>query len=451
MKLFRQPIFGLATHFRWLRIGSIFAIFLLVGLLKLDNDFGWHLMSGQYILQHGVPATDIFTYTARDFPWINHEWLSDALMALVYQAGGSVLLAVVWAAIWTAAIWLVGRRAHWAVVLLATFAIAPYAGARPLVWTMLGLAATMWVLRASHRRYRWLLPFIFLLWANMHGGFIIGFLYLGYQALRDRSWSIVGVALIAGVVTLGNPYGYGLYTEIFRTLLDGSLRGKIDEWAAFQIPYVEWAYVLVWLLGFLLFSARRLTHYIRFDMLMLIAALASLRNWPLFCFVAISHTSNYLTQYLRQVPPRIDTGRRRIAGSIGTGIAIAAIVCFAVACWQLVQQRQAFPRSEVAYLQQHPCKGNLFNYYDYGGYLLWQLPGRLVYIDGRMPSWQKDGHNYLNDYLRITRDASFRRSQFAQYNITCVLYPTVESLVTQLHREGWQTVSRDATNSLLVY
>ena len=47
---------------------------------RQDADFGWHYRSGEYIVAHGVPAHDTFTYTAPDFPWINHEWLHDVMV-----------------------------------------------------------------------------------------------------------------------------------------------------------------------------------------------------------------------------------------------------------------------------------------------------------------------------------------------------------------------------------
>lgn len=98
------------------RFGPIFGFAALGGLIfyvcaaSIDPDFGWHLQAGRYILAHGIPTHDIFTYTAADFRWIDHEWLSDVVMALLFGAGGYWLLAAVWAVIWLAAI---GLASNW--------------------------------------------------------------------------------------------------------------------------------------------------------------------------------------------------------------------------------------------------------------------------------------------------------------------------------------------------
>ena len=80
----------------------IFVLFFLVCCFNLDPDFGWHLSSGNFYLVHNyIPSTDIFSYTAPNFPWINHEWLLDVLIAFLYKFGGYLLLSFVFSFIWT--------------------------------------------------------------------------------------------------------------------------------------------------------------------------------------------------------------------------------------------------------------------------------------------------------------------------------------------------------------
>jgi hypothetical protein len=151
--------------------GCLFAVFMAALMHRLDLDFGWHLQSGRYILQHGVSAHDIFTYTAPNFPWINHEWLSDVLIALMYAAGGFWLVAAMFAATWTGAIMLAVRRRVWPVVMLAIVALLPGAVVRPSVFTALGLVVLLWM---TERRLYWPVVALFAVWANLHGGFVLG-------------------------------------------------------------------------------------------------------------------------------------------------------------------------------------------------------------------------------------------------------------------------------------
>src|SRR5437762_227920 len=89
------------------RIISLFLVIffcsLLISLNNLDPDFGWHLKSGEYIIDHGIPTHDIFSYTAPDFPWINHEWLSDVATATLYRIGGFILVAIFFSILWALA------------------------------------------------------------------------------------------------------------------------------------------------------------------------------------------------------------------------------------------------------------------------------------------------------------------------------------------------------------
>jgi hypothetical protein len=428
----------------------VFGMFLVVGCLKLDKDFGWHLMSGNYIVHHGIPATDIFTYTAQSFAWINHEWLNDVLVYMLYISGGLGLLAVVWAVLGALAMWLVGRRHEAGAVLLAAVAIVPFAGVRPIVWTLLGLATSIFIVR--QQKLWWWLPIVFAVWANLHGGFALGLIYIAYAALRRRSLWLGMVTLIAFVATALNPYGFGVYTEIFRTLGDSSLHQTIGEWSSFDVIYTVWPLGVVWLAGFVVFSAKHIREYARFDVAMLVAGLSSVRNWPLFGLFAIERTSDYVRRIEKLLPKNLDHPRRAVIYGLVGGLAAFAVGCFAVACYSIAHERQQFPAQAVTYLRQYPCQGQLFAYYDYGGYLIWQLPNRAVYIDGRMPSWQKsDGGSYMQDYLRIGTDDAFRRQQFKKYTIHCVLIPTDDSLVSHLKADQWRVVWADHDNILLVH
>lgn len=425
----------------------VFCMFLIVGLLKLDKDFGWHFMSGNYIVHHWIPATDIFTYTAKEFHWINHEWLNDVLVYGLYSIGGQPLVALLWAVLGTAALWLVGRRYEASVVVLAAVAIAPFAGVRPLVWTLLGVATSIFFVR-KQKYWWWLVP-VFALWSNLHGGFLLGLVYILYKAVRLRSLHLFAVWVAAFFATALNPYGFGIYVEIFRTLTDSSLRTTISEWGAFNIIYTLWPYGLLWLIGFLLYSLKQPRDYLRFDMAMLAAGLSSVRNWPLFVIFSMGRVDRYIRRINDALPAKLDQSRRWVVQGIAAVVTILALGCFGTACYAIVQERSSFPVSAVTYLKEHPCDGQLFAYYNYGGYLIWQLPEKPVYIDGRMPSWEKPGGSYMKDYLRITTDPEFRKEQFQKYNVRCVLMPPDEMFVNQLKSDGWRVVIDQKGHTLL--
>ena len=57
--------------------------------LLADGDTGWHIRTGDFILQaRAVPVHDLFSFSRPDAPWFSWEWLSDVLFALGHRWQG---------------------------------------------------------------------------------------------------------------------------------------------------------------------------------------------------------------------------------------------------------------------------------------------------------------------------------------------------------------------------
>lgn len=431
----------------------IFGLFLLQAWFMLDPDFGWHLQSGRYFLEHGIPASDIFTYTATDFPWVNHEWLSDVGLALIYSLGGFDLLAVVYAAMWTAAVGLAGRKIHPVFLLAASCAILPFTGVRALTWSVVALVLLMVLLQQVNRRWRYLIPLLFLVWANVHGSFLVGIAYGGWQVLRERSWRLAIIGLVSLGLTFVTPYGHRLYGEIFQTMLDSSLGDRIAEWSSLALPLGAVGYILIWIGLVAARNGRDWYRYVRFDTLLLVMSVASLRMLPLFVVVSLP----YLAADIKQLSRRLDTAgalrrqRQRVQSIALWSVAIIVPLLMII---EMIPRRDNFepmsyPNQAISHLREHPCQGNLFNSYDFGGYLIWKLPSHQVYIDGRMPSWQHEGAKYMDNYLDVLDMPDYRDDQFEKYNINCVLVLNNFTMIDDLTSQGWQVRVDDGRSSLL--
>ncbi|HEX8969547.1 MAG TPA: hypothetical protein VF937_16810, partial [Chloroflexota bacterium] len=205
--------------------------------LPTDPDYGWHLRTGQLIAeQHAVPRTDPFSFTATGNAWNDHEWLTELGMFVLQQQVGYVANVLAFGALMaltglvmfrTCRVWGVGELTSIALVLWAFGMSLPSAGVRPQTITRLLLAVTALVLtiylRGGSRRWLWVLPPLFALWSNLHGGFVIGLGLLGLSVLgqvslgltrrgapsdASRSWApliLVTLACIAASVV--NPQG----------------------------------------------------------------------------------------------------------------------------------------------------------------------------------------------------------------------------------------------------
>lgn len=437
-----------------MKISLVFMAFFLVSWTHLDPDFGWHLQAGNYIRIHGMPTHDVFTYTARSFHWIDHEWGNDVIVSLLYGWGGYGLLAIIFAGLWTAALFVRGTRTRLLVLFLAVAALSPYAGIRPIAWTALFLALTLEIIVSCSRRLIWAMPIMFIFWANLHGGFIVGLAVLAYFAIRKHQKILAIVLALSILATFINPYGPSLYVEIARTTFDGSLHFEIAEWAIFSVPLASAAFVCFWGAGFWLYRRKRLTNWLDVGPIMLAAGLSATRNIPLFVVATVNDLDNFYEDVKSQLPKELDHSRKMMLWVFGLIVA-GWLVYLLVATFLPWPQRDAsYPVQAVAYLQAHPCNGHIFNDYDYGGYLIWQLPSQQVYIDGRMPSWRNNkGQKYLDIYNDVINNKSTQKKQFSEYNIKCVLLSRGGSnnqLLGRLQKSGWRIAVRTSGSELLL-
>lgn len=443
-----------------LLFGLIFLLVLLRCLFTLDPDFGWHIASGQYMLTNGIPATDIYTYTASGFPWIHHEWLADIVNAGLFAQGGYAVLAVFHAALWTAAIWLMaGGKHNWKsglAIFIAVLAAAQFIAIRDTVWTALFLAITH---RAFHR-YRAYLPLLFIIWANLHGGFVIGLAYIAWRIAYERSWHDSWIVPAAIAATFINPYGIYLYREIFATLFDTSLHTKVNEWQRWAIDATMIILPLIWAVPVAYDSyKKRWRGIVQFDVILLIASFWSLRHFVLFALFALPRLKKFYSRITLpkwNIPKKVFAPKRLLL-TAGAQVAVMTTAALVIAAGVAAlhgplgfQPEKDKPVAAINSLRSLPCKGNIFNHYDIGGYLIWKYPEQKVYIDGRMPSWQWNGANYMDNYLKIMEDESFQRQQFDTYHIACAIIPSGSKIAKSLEQQGWKAEINNASGWALL-
>ncbi|MDQ5943301.1 MAG: hypothetical protein QG675_69 [Patescibacteria group bacterium] len=442
---------------------SIFLIagYFYVGNTRLDPDFGWHLRAGQHMLVYGVPKIDIFTYTAEYFPWVNHSWLSDLLVAGLYMIGGYSIVAVFFALVWTSALLIASRSKYYIVTILAFIATVPFAGIRMVAWSVLFLAILERLLENSKRHYIWLLPLLFLGWANLHGSFTLGLLVLVLHQIFSKSKLPWQVVLLSFIATLVNPFGYGVYVEVARTALDTQLKSHITEWQAINLPTMVLPYLIGLISLHFIFNKHPIKTIASIPGLLLLLALSSIRHAPLFVVSSQRYFEDYTSRLTTAIKsmPKNNMSKKHIT--------ILVIICLFMAgltVWQLLagtivdgRRDRSYPVAAVEYLANSPCQGRIFNDYNYGGYIIWKLPDSKVYIDGRMPSWSENNVNYFDNYDRVLKDKEFRTREFERYSIKCVIIRNDLdkkdiNIIKDLQEAGWEAVDLpyDKYSTLLI-
>lgn len=439
----------------------LFVFFYLFTWKQLDPDFGWHLQSGNYIRAHGIPSHDIFTYTASNFPWVNHEWGNDVIVSLVYGVGGYGLVAGLFAALWSGAFLVAANKARLSVLLLASTAVTPFVAVRSIAWTMLLLAIVLYLLRSKRRRATWLLPFLFMPWANLHAGFVAALCFITYWAAYHRKWKLFAVLPLCVAATFLNGYGPELYTEIGRTLFDSQLHHEVYEWFAFQVPPPTWGFLSLWAIGFVAHGFRPWRYLVRPTVVLLAASLSAQRNWPLFVLLAAPEVDQYATILRQKLVKNQEKSSMLLYRVIVASITLVTIGGLVAQLMPLHSKEYAYPAKSVAYVRTHGgtgkvCRGgNIFNDYQYGGYIVWKLPGTKVYVDGRTPSWKDEqGKPYLDRYRAVTESTTQAKKAFDTYDIRCALVgrgPAFKQLRDYLtQQQHWSVAALDPYSVLLV-
>ncbi|HOE95746.1 MAG TPA: hypothetical protein PLS90_03910 [Candidatus Sumerlaeota bacterium] len=249
--------------------------------LRTSHDEWWHLKTGAWLSRHGLPETDIFTYTAADIPWHNHEWLTQLGMWGLYRAGeisgfGGWRLVIlvksltIVAAFVGLALWLGRRRPDAALyaltgALLAALARRTFYPRPPFVsYLLLAIVLAVLIGARGGRRGRapWGLPPLFALWANLHGGWMAGLVVVGaFWADAAAHWALAAarqgpravrrrrgaalrrltlLGLLCALATLVNPYHVHLYALAGRVMNDPYLLPRIGE----MLP-PDWHYVWI--------------------------------------------------------------------------------------------------------------------------------------------------------------------------------------------------------------
>ena len=311
-----------------LATSRIFLAILFLGLFSMavrnvtDPDVWWHLKTGQFIAAHkAVPHTDPFSYTRSGAPWVAHEWLTDLLVYQLHRAFGWSGLIVIFAAVISAAFFLLYLRCGPApyvagiATLVAACATVPLWGIRPQILSLLLTSLWLLILERSEKSPSllwWTLP-LTLLWVNLHAGFALGlailFLFLVGQCVerlltplqQDNNSHLRFSALIflldLLIVPL-NPNGARLFSYPLETLRSAAMQKYILEWASPNFHHAEyWPFLLIVLVSFAILIWSRSPVRPRDLLLLLVslyAALCSIRMIPFFVLIAIPIISKRL-------------------------------------------------------------------------------------------------------------------------------------------------------------
>jgi hypothetical protein len=402
---------------------ALYALPAAIALLPvLDYDLWWHLRTGQWIVASGtVPASDPFSQYGLESgkPWFAYSWLFEVLVFALYRALGyeGIFLgrAVMAVAIMLALHRLVARREPRFLVAavltaLAMLALLPLLTDRPWLFTVLFATLTLDTildLRAGRPARRvWLLPLLFALWANLHIQFVHGLFPLGLacaapladrlvsreptgdgadRAFSARWYTLVGVTAACAAATLLTPYHVHVYGVVLEY---ATHRVPLQEVAEFQALRFRdpWDWCVLALGAVAAFALGRRRRFSAFDVLLLAsAAWFTFRGrrdiWFLILVaLAVTTTAPAPSAVLAFWPTRRQ-------GFAVAGIVLPLLVCYGA--WAASGDHVAstmqhqYPVEAASFVREQGYRGPLYNHFNWGGFLIWDLPDLPVAMDGR--------------------------------------------------------------------
>ncbi len=427
----------------WPASGLVLLIVAATLVTRADADLWGHVRFGLDILETWrLPSEDPYSFT-QDKPWVNHEWLSELVMGAAFAAAGPVGLVLLKGGLLTATLsvlWTAYRRARLSVQLLALLSLA--AGSlqmtsplRPQLWTFLGLAVLVRLLDGENRSHRWWLPLVFAVWANAHGGWVVGSGVLVLwaageswgQPLARRQW--LWLLPMCAASTLLNPYGTGLWEFVATTVRpERNIEEWMPLWAANPWNWLGWGLGLTYGVLIIGYSTKN-----RVSQGLVLATLAYggltvLRIGPLFLLAALILAGPILAGRGRARSSSHEPGRSR-GGQALAGLLLAAVPAvvavrlglFAVACIPPLPRASA-DAEPVRALAATTGEGRLVTYFDWGEYAIWHLGPRLkVSMDGRRETVYSDAR--LAEHDRILAGTPDGLDVLAGWNAEYVWLP----------------------------
>jgi hypothetical protein len=473
-----------------------------------DAGTGWHLRNGQLILAtHTITRADPFSSTMQGRPWYAWEWLYDAKMAAIYNWTGLNGVVFVSALIIAATLALtfkltLKRGANLCVtlgfLLLTIGASSIHFFARPHIVGWLFTVLWFYILDSSAvspvggRRLFWL-PVLMLLWANVHGGFLIGFVLLAFYAadsaiqyvtsknLGQREVAVkrlrrLGlVSALAALASLVNPFGYNLYIHIYQYLSNRFLMDHIDEFLSPNFHGIAQQCFIALLLLTLLVLALARTKPRPAELLIILFAISSglyaARNLPISSLLLTlvvaplagrrltgeedvpawcPRSSLRIVSYARSLVSRMaamETRLRRHAWPVVV-VLLGLGICAnggRLAGKQIVSANfssQRFPVQACDFIAQRGIPGPIFSPDSWGGYLIYRLyPQGKVVVDDRHDLY---GEEFLKRYLKVVHVEPGWEDILKKEGVQRILAPARSSLAGTLDgRPDWSVEYRD--------
>jgi hypothetical protein len=457
-----------------------------------DPDLGWHLRYGEYFFQHHqILRNNIFSTMMPNYHWANGSWGTDLITNFLYNHWGFFGLTLASALIVTLTFFFFSKAAKLTFFEQAlSFPIFIYLqipinnlSFRSQQFSFLFLGLIFFILSRykSFSRTILFIPIVFLIWVNIHAesflGLVLFGLWIGFVIIKNffenlnnnhrliyKETMFLTVSFILSLfATSINPFGINI--PIFAlSHFNNSLLQNIYEYAPFVTYSESWFNLIIVVififlsLIYLLFKKKLITMLPVWGIpfiLIIFSLFVRRYAWPayylLFFFFHLfgQIIESYLKKYLYIVAVIISMVS--IAFTVMSKIPINQFAAMSWDNYCNIQITQCSPGS-AEFLREHSLSKNLFSYYDWGGWLIWNYPDIKPTIDGRMSVWEDHtGYSAVADYKDyLTAKKSIDNSDYDTVYLPKNRSPLHFELSNLIKENKWKLAYRDNKSEIII-
>ena len=447
-------------------------------MTPLDTDLGWHLRYGEYFVKtlHFL-RTNEFTYYLPGYIWHNSFAGYGIILFIIYKTFGLIglnftcsLLMVFIYVFFVLTYPRSNRTSFLLFLLLIIFSWSVlYLGIRAQLVSFFLTTVVFYLIEKSESNINklWFLPPIFLVWANVHGAFAFGLLIIFVNILdkvlskEKNIYKLVIIFLCSFFVTLINPYNIGIYNEGFLHLTY-PLGKLIAEWVPPNLNYIFLIIIISIFTITSLFITKTKRKFFFTALIMIFATLAitAKRNLP---YISLVWCESLLYVFQKKLY-KIEENERF------TEFTVLIIILGLIYVLSNSLPRNyttsinsdqycynnfvKYPCPAIQFLKDKSIKNkNIFNNYEWGGYLEWVSPDNIYFVDGRMPTWKTpENLSPYTVFLNIMQAQPGYKTTLDKYKTDVLLIGQGSFLDLELlqNHSTWEEIYRDKISVIYI-
>ena len=464
------------------------------GLLN-DGDTGYHIRAGEYILETlSIPRQDIFSFLSPPLPWTAHEWLSEVVMAVIHRVFGLsgivVFFSIIISLVYYLLFKIIKTKKDYIIptvfiVLLVLLSSGIHWLARPHIFSLLFTLIWYYLLdqyQYEKKNYLYFLPPIMLLWVNLHGGFLAGFILLGIylfsnvvnfitskgvdrDTYKKRAIYFGLITVVCLFVSLINPFGYRLLLVPFNLVSNKFIMDIVSEFQSpnFHLPnaYPFKYFLLLMIVIFAISKVKIKLIEILLVLMFTNMSLYSARYIPLFSIIVapillrqfrpvLEQSGGRFVKFIKKRSDSISETDESARGYLWPVVAVILIVILASAGkidFKFSEKRAAV--AAVEFLKNEHIKGRMFNNDEIGDYIIYAAwPKYKVCVDGRSLVY---GTDIMKEYMELARVKPGWEKTLEKYNFSWIIYNANTPLsILLMQRDDWKLIYADKVANIFV-